>query len=111
MRWKNSGLPLDTFKERNAGRQFQLLIRPGLGFGRGPVNGRYIGSYAIDASVQPKVIEEVYAWQSQESGTGLLAEMALGFGITPQLEVGAQIGYGSGKFSVLLEQVPMNAAK
>ena len=109
MRWKNSGLPLDTFKERNAGRQKQVMLRPGLGFGRGPVNGRYNGGYVIDSGT--KNIEEIYAWQSQESGSGLIADLGLGYGITPQLELGAQIGFASGRFWVLLEQIPKNAAK
>ena len=108
MRWKNSEMPLDLFKQRNAGRLQQLVLRPGLGFGRGPVNGRYNGAYV---TVMPeREIEEVYAWQSQESGSGLIADFGLGFGLTPELEIGAQVGYASGRYAVVLDSVSKNEA-
>ena len=103
MRWKNSDLPLDLFKERNAGRRQQLILRPGLGFGRGPVSGRYNGAYVTDT--QTREILEVYAWQSQESGSGVIADFAMGYGLTPEIEIGAQIGYASGRYAVILDSV------
>ena len=108
MRWKNSDLPLDLFKKRNAGRLQQLVLRPGLGFGRGPVNGRYSGAYVTDPGLRE--VEEVYAWQSQESGSGLIADFGVGFGLTPELELGAQVGYASGRYGVIIDSVPKNAA-
>jgi TolB-like protein len=103
MRWKNSGEPLDLFKQQNSGRRGQMILRPGLGFGVGPVNGRYNGAYVTDP--RERTIEEVYAWQSQESGTGLIADFAVGYGLTPLLELGAQLGYASGRYAVLLDSV------
>ena len=61
------------------------MLRPGLGFGRGPVNGRYSGAYVTDPGLRE--VEEVYAWQSQESGSGLIADFGVGFG-GPELELG-----------------------
>jgi len=109
MRWKNSGQPLDLFKQQNAGRRQQLIIRPGFGFGSGPVNGRYNGSYVRDT--EERTIEEVYAWQSQESGSGLIADIALGYGLSPAIEFGGQIGYASGRYVVLLDAVSKTDVK
>ena len=45
LKWKNEGGPLDVWKERNAGRKGQLILRTGVGLLAGPVDGRYDGSY------------------------------------------------------------------
>lgn len=108
LRWKNSGEPLDEWKVRNAGRKGQIILRSAGGFGYGPVNGRYDGSYVREVIGTEFTLAEMYAWQSQEAGMGLFAEAAVGYGISPVVEVGAQAGLASGRYNVTVLSKVMN---
>ena len=113
LRWRNSGETLSVWRERNSGRTKQMVIRTGFGFGRGPVDGEYDGSYVrgISETTGGFAVEEVYAWQSQMSGNGMTADVAIGAGIGPVLEVGAQLGYASGAYRVnVLSKTKNNTA-
>lgn len=111
MQWKNSDEPLDEWKSRTSGRRGQLILRGSGGFGYGPVDGRYNGSYVREVVDTQFTLAEMYAWQSQEAGMGLFSEAALGVGISPVLEVGLQGGFASGRYyATVLSKVMNNTA-
>jgi hypothetical protein len=97
MRWRNSGMDLPEWQNRHSGRQMQLIMRGGVGYGSGPVNAQYYGTYARDGA-DALAVTEVYAWQAQTTGTGLVSSLSAGFGVTPYLETGLQLGFASGRF-------------
>jgi hypothetical protein len=113
VRWQNSGENLSVWRERYAGRKRQMIVRSGVGFGRGPVDGEYNGSYVrgISESTGGFSVEQVYAWQSQTAGNGITADVAVGAGIGSVVEAGAQFGYASGTYRVnVLSKTKNNTA-
>ena len=111
LKWKNSGEALDEWKERNAGRKGQLIIRTGAGFGFGPINGRYDGSYVREVVDTEFTLAEMYAWQSQEGGTGLFTDASLAIGVSDLIEIGAQVGHAGGRYVInVLSKVKDNTA-
>ena len=99
LRFKNSGMELGEWKRRNRGRKGELIIRPAIGYGRGPTHGKYYGSYAR-GGVKTLEVQEVYAWQSQLSGGGLHASASVGYGLTRLFELGATVGYAQGRYEI-----------
>jgi hypothetical protein len=99
LRFKNSGMSLSTWQHRNSGRTGQLIIRPGIGYGRGPTHGKYYGSYAR-GGVDTLAVQEVYAWQSQLSGGGMHSSVSLGYGLGRIFEVGGTLGYAQGRYEI-----------
>ena len=111
MQWKNSDEPIEEWKLRNAGRRGQVILRGSGGFGYGPVDGRYDGSYVREVVDTQFTLAEMYAWQSQEGGMGSFAEAAVAVGVSPVLEVGVQGGFASGRYYVnVLSKVMNNTA-
>lgn len=94
--YKNSKLNLFTWRKRQEGRRFQLLIRGGGGFMNGPVNGEYYGRYAVDAVTLTPV--DSYAGQAVGSGTTAAGVLSLGFGVHPLLDISVQGGITGGEF-------------
>jgi len=118
LRWKNSGEDLNAWRLRHNGRKGRVIIRTGLGFMRGPVNGLYRGitveellNPADDADLiaanggEQLLFREAYSWQSLESGTGFATDVAVGYGLTPELEVGLQFGFASGKYRTRVDNI------
>ena len=103
LRYKNSGRPLYEWRELAEGRQRQVLLRAGLGYGRGPVAGNYYGRVAL--SSQTLEVAETYAWQSMESAAGLSLAGSIGYGILPELELGLTGGMASGRFVVDIHRI------
>lgn len=98
VKYRNSGLDLMEWRDRAAGRQWQLLVRGALGYGRGPSSGAY---YALQARAADDLsVVETWAWQSANSGAGLNWETSVGVGLLPILEVGAHFGGLTGTFSL-----------
>ena len=102
LRFKNSGLPLSSWKKLSAGRRFQLLIRPAVGVSRGAWSTVYDGRYALDPSSLE--IVETYAYQARVGGTGIEAGGWIGFGLTPTVEVSVGGGMSTGRFSAAITQ-------
>jgi hypothetical protein len=100
LKWRNDGSLLDEWKERNAGRKGQLILRSAAGLGVGPVDGRYDGSYVREVVDTEFTLAEMYAWQSQEGGSGIMADFGLSYGVSPVVEVGFQVGIATGQFRV-----------
>jgi hypothetical protein len=85
---------------RNAGRKGQLILRSAAGLGLGPVDGRYDGSYVREVVDTEFTLAEMYAWQSQERGTGIMADFGLSYGFSAVVEAGFQVGTSSGRYRV-----------
>jgi hypothetical protein len=107
MRWRNSGMSLEEWRQRTSGREMQLILRPGLGYGRGPVSAQYYGSYARGGA-DSLAVQEVYAWQSQIGGSGIVSSLAAGFGVTPYLEAGFQFGFAGGRYDIEVQTKTVN---
>jgi len=103
LRYKSSGKPLYEWRELSQGRKGQILVRGFGGFGRLPTYGAYYGRVALSA--QTLDVAEVYAWQTAQNGSGGLLGGSIGYGITPELEVGLNVGFGTGRFSVDIHRV------
>ncbi len=99
LRFKNSGMDLVEWRNRFRGRKGQFILRPSLGYARGPTHGKYYGSYAR-GGVDTLSVQEVYAWQSQLGGAGMHASLSAGFGVSRVLEVGALVGYAAGRYDI-----------
>lgn len=94
-RYKNSGLDLESWRERAAGRQGQVVFRPSLGFVRAPLDQRYLGQFARDPD--DLGIVETYGLQDAASAGGPQVGASLGVGVRPWLEVdvGARAAWGT----------------
>lgn len=97
--WWNCGWDLGTWRALVAGREGQVLVRPTVGIGAGPVTQYYHGRFARDPQILENV-REVYAFQDTTSGVDGTVGLSLGYGFTPiiEAEVGASVELGS--FSV-----------
>jgi TolB-like protein len=105
LRWKNSGEDLVSWRTRNNGRKGKVLLRTGLGLVRGPVDGRFRGIWVKDISEDNTgtSVTEAYAWHSMEAGTGFVTEVAVGYGITSEVEMGMQFGFATGKYRTVVD--------
>ena len=98
VKYRNSGLDLLEWRDRAAGKQWQLLVRGAVGFGRGPSGGEY---YALQARAADDLsVVETWAWQTANSGSGVNWEASAGLGVLPILELGAVAGGQSGIFKL-----------
>ena len=107
LRWRNSGEDLETWRARHDGRKGRLLLRAGFGFFRGPSDGVYRGVAAME-NRELQVVEG-YSWQTMASGSGLLSEFSVGYGITPEIEVGGLVGLASGQYQTRVETIVFDA--
>ena len=103
LRYRNSGLDLQSWRELNRGRIIQLLIRPRVGLVWGPVDSSYEARFAQDPDQGLEVVE-IYAWQALRSALGGGYAIDLGFGISPALELEAGVGRVHGSYSALVQQ-------
>ncbi|MFT4976414.1 MAG: hypothetical protein ACI8S6_002311 [Myxococcota bacterium] len=103
LRYKNSGRPLYEWRELAEGRRGQILLRGFGGFGRIPASGEYYGRVALSA--QTLDVAEVYAWQTAANGSGGVLGASVGYGLTPELEVGLNLGLGTGRFLIDIHRV------
>jgi len=103
LRWRNSGEDLETWRSRHDGRKQRLMIRAGFGFFQGSVDGVFRGVAAME-NRQLTVIEG-YSWQTMAGGSGFLSEFGVGYGLTPELEVGAVFGLASGQYQTRVESI------
>lgn len=101
LRYKNSGLVLEDWRKRQAGRKFQLLIRGGGGFFNGPVDGHYYGRKALDGETLTAL--DSYSEESTESGSSGTGVLGLAFGIHPLVDVGVFGGAVGGKYTRLID--------
>jgi len=106
LHYRNSGMTLVEWRDRRAGRGGQLIVRGAAGLGSGAHDMHYYGRYAEDDTL---TIVETYAWQSIVQGRGLLAEFAVGYGLTAQAEVGLTLGMARGRFEIDPDKVTVGS--
>jgi len=100
LRYRNSGEDLIVWRRRSAGRRLQLLIRPTLGFVRGPTDGWYYGHYLLDGT--NPVLEAplaAYAFETLATGAGSVVGVDVGVGILPYAEVDVGFRMVRGEYS------------
>lgn len=106
LRYRNAGVPLDTWRARLRGRFGQVLLRGGLAVGPGPWGVRHEGQYLQDFDAASSTFRTVEIVQFQESSraasTGLDTELALG--VAPFLEVGFALTIRSSQIRFLFDQ-------
>lgn len=102
LRYKNADMPLTEWKERAMGRSLQLLIRPYLGFTRGPVDGKYYARYVYGAS--SLTVVDSYSAQAVQTGSGVVGGATLAFGVHPAVDVGVTGGISTGHFYYYINQ-------
>lgn len=103
LRYKNADMSLAEWRERSAGRRGQLLLRPGLGFGRGPFDQTY-RAYTGLSAVDLSVIERD-GWQATSDGAGFMSAINVDYGVLPGLQVGVGLGQAAGKYTLQVVRV------
>ncbi len=98
MEFMNSDIPLLRWRELKRGRQGMLLVRLGGGIGFLPSHAFYYGR-SVFSNVDGSLVES-YAWQIPESGTSVLSELSINYGITPKIDLGLTLGNAGGRFFV-----------
>lgn len=87
IRFRNTGLPVERWRERQRGRFGQLLVSASLiTVGRGPWTQTYDAWHALEASSLQQV--ETLALLDQQPGLDRSWEIGLAGGVQPWLEVG-----------------------
>lgn len=97
LRFKNSGLALDQWRARAAGRQYQVLIRPALGWWRGSFDQFFYGRYAYDNTL---TVVDRYSAQGVLASDGVAPTLEAGFGLLPLLDVAVAGGVVPGHIAV-----------
>ncbi len=95
LRYKNSGLSLSEWRTREAGRRGQLLVRPSLGYARGPFETGYYGRFASDTvtgsdGVTAFQVVDAQSAQFVRTRQGAVFGLSAGWGVLPWLDVGWQ---------------------
>lgn len=100
LRYKNSGMPLLTWRERALGRHGQLLIRPAGGFASQPTYATYYGRYAYDGSA----VVDSFAAHAVQNGFGARGSIGLAWGLSPLIDAGLDVGTGTGTMGLDIQQ-------
>lgn len=102
IKFKNSGSTVEAWRELNAGRRMQLILRVGGGYAQGPYSERYSGWYAIDGNTFE--VLETRAWQTREAASGPAGSAWIGFGVHPAIEVDVGGGLHGGRYFMYIQQ-------
>lgn len=97
LRFKNSGMALEDWRLRARGRQYQVLIRPALGWWRGGFDQFFYGRYAYDNTL---TVVDRYSAQGVSGSSGVAPSLEVGFGLMPIVDVAAGGGIVPGHISV-----------
>jgi hypothetical protein len=95
-----SPLGLAEWRARARGRAGQVLLRPFVGYVRGPIDAEYYGRFAREASGGAFVVAESYAYQSTLAGSGPVVGVEVAYGLLPWLELGVEGGLAYGRYGV-----------
>jgi hypothetical protein len=110
LRYKNSGLPLVTWRKLSLGRSGQLLLRPFAGLRSGPWSGNYYGRYAYDVSGGTLVVVDALSSQTVLTSAGGSFGAGVSYGVLPYLDVGAVLGGASGGYTIDIDQQTVGQA-
>lgn len=106
VRFQNSGRPLQEWQRRLEGRFGQVLLRAGFLGGSGPWGVHHEGQYLLAFNNELSAFETVEIVQFQElrraGTTG--ADLELGFGVAPWVEVGVGLTFRSSRVTFLFDQ-------
>lgn len=98
MRFINSGTSLMDWKNLKQGRKNKFIIRAGGGLGFLPAHALYYGR-AVYSDIDTTLVE-AYAWQIPQSDVSVVYELAVSYGITPELDVGVGFGRATGRVTM-----------
>lgn len=101
IRYKNSGLDLQSWKRRAAGRAGMILLRAEVGGGRGASAESYHGWVALGDDL---VVEETDALLEARNTGQFTAGAELGIGVLPWLELGGGAWTQTGTFTYVVDQ-------
>lgn len=85
VRWHNSRLSLEQWKERAANHRFQPIIGVSVGYLTGPLELDFYGNWLLDPENLQNVVDGKSMFQ-QRKGAGLWLNAVLGFGLTTFLD-------------------------
>jgi hypothetical protein len=101
VRYKNSGLPIDTWRDLAQGRAGALIFRAALGGGSGPFGQQFDGRYAIDDDLERAGFEQ---FQFVAGAGHVHVDLEAGIGILPFLDVTAHYAFRNSQFNYLVDQ-------
>ncbi len=101
VRYKNSGLDLETWKRRVAGRAGMVLLRAEVGGGRGASAESYHGWVALGDDL---AVRETDALLETRNAAQFTAGAELGIGVLPWLELGGGLWTQTGTFAYVVDQ-------
>lgn len=102
IKFKNSGLTVNDWRDLAAGRRMQVMVRLGAGYGQGPWDETYRGWYTIDADTFQ--VQEARAWQVRTGASGGHGGLWVGFGVHPLVEVDVGAGFQTGQFHMHIQK-------
>jgi hypothetical protein len=100
LRYKNSGKTLVEWRALSSGRAGELLIRPAIGFGLQPGSSVYYGRYTYDTGS----VVDSYTLSAVQNGFGAFFNLGLAYGIHPMVDLGLDIGSGTGRITMDIQQ-------
>ncbi len=100
--YKNSGLTVNGWRQLAMGRKGQFLFRGAPRFGFGPYDTEYRGWYSIDPNTF--AVLEARAWQARKSAAVGGAQLWLGYGLLPYLEVDLGFGVTTGQYQMHIQK-------
>ena len=102
LRFQNSGVTLERWRELSKGRTRQLLLRAELGGGAGPYLHSFDGRWALDPTNLQ--VAEVSVFQEVKSGGTGQGQFEVGFGLSPTLEISANMSIRTGSYAYYFHQ-------
>jgi hypothetical protein len=103
LRYKNSGMDLLEWRRRQLGRKGQVLLRLMGGYGTAPAGGKYYARQGLSATDLSVV--ETYAFDTLVDGAAGRYGLEVAYGLLPELEVGLQMGWTTGRYTVDIRKI------
>lgn len=102
LRFRNSDMDLEAYRQRLLGRLGRIQFRAAVGGGSGPFSTYYDGRWARDP--ETLAVVHVESFQQVVSGNSTVAELELGFGVLPVLDISGVLGFRTGNFEYYQHQ-------
>ena len=103
LQYKNSGMNLLEWRQRQVGRKGQLLMRAMAGYGTAPSSGKYYARQGL--SEDDLAVIETYGFHTMVDASAGRAGLEVAYGVLPELEVGLQAGWTSGRYVVDIRKI------
>ena len=95
-------MDLEAYRQRLLGRLGRIQFRAAVGGGSGPFSTYYDGRWARDP--ETLAVVHVESFQQVVSGNSTVAELELGFGVLPVLDISGVLGFRTGNFEYYQHQ-------